>query len=135
MRKIFADACYWIALASKHDELHDKAKNVSKTLGQFQYVTADEVLNEFLTFFRKHLELRLTALKMVRAILNDPNTIVIRQTHNSFLQGLQFYEKRPDKQYSLTDCISMVIMEREGLTEVLTEDHHFEQAGFTILLK
>ncbi len=44
--------------------------------------------------------------------------------------GLQLYRDRPDKRYSLTDCISMQTMRREGLTEVLTNDRHFEQEGF-----
>jgi predicted nucleic acid-binding protein len=48
---------------------------------------------------------------------------------------LDRYERRPDKSYSLTDCISMVVMEEEGINEVLSNDHHFEQEGFTILFK
>jgi predicted nucleic acid-binding protein len=44
-------------------------------------------------------------------------------------------ERRPDKWWSLTDCISFIVMQQEGLTEALTTDHHFEQAGFKILLK
>ena len=53
----------------------------------------------------------------------------------SFHTGLTLYFSRPDKDWSLTDCISFVIMQREGITEALTGDHHFEQAGFNILLK
>lgn len=51
------------------------------------------------------------------------------------LDGIRLYEQRRDKQWSLTDCISFVVMKREGLTEALTGDHHFEQAGFVALLK
>ena len=50
-------------------------------------------------------------------------------------EGLQLFADRPDKEWSLTDCISFVAMERESLTEALTGDRHFEQAGFTGLLK
>lgn len=136
MKKIFADACYWIALANPRDELHDKTKMLSTSLGEFRIITTEETLNEFLTHYSKSgPEMRTKACRMVRKILDNANIDVIKQTHNSFLQGLQFYEDRPDKHYSLTDCISMVIMETEGLTEVLTNDHHFEQAGFTILIK
>jgi predicted nucleic acid-binding protein len=45
------------------------------------------------------------------------------------------YVNRPDKQWSLTDCISFVVMEREGIADALTGDKHFEQAGFNVLLK
>ncbi len=56
------------------------------------------------------------------------------QSRASFLSGLAFYEARPDKGYSLTDCISMETMRREGITEILTHDAHFAQEGFTLLL-
>ena len=58
---------------------------------------------------------------------------MIHQTRELFLEGLTLYEARPDKEYSLTDCISMQAMRHEGLTEVLTNDHHFTQEGFHIL--
>lgn len=51
-----------------------------------------------------------------------------------FSEGLLLYRDREDKEWSLTDCISFVVMEREGLTEALTGDHHFEQAGYGALL-
>ena len=50
-------------------------------------------------------------------------------------RGLALYRARPDKDWSLTDCISFVVMEREKIAEALTADHHFEQAGFLALLK
>jgi predicted nucleic acid-binding protein len=50
-------------------------------------------------------------------------------------RGIQLYDSRPDKQWSLTDCISFVVMQDRGIVEALTGDHHFEQAGFTALLK
>ncbi len=72
---------------------------------------------------------------MVRAILDNPNVKVIPQTRDSFLKGLAFYENRSDKNFSLTDCISMNAMRAEALLEVLTSDRHFEQEGFTVLIK
>ena len=50
-------------------------------------------------------------------------------------EGIEFYENRPDKEWSLTDCISFVVMTKRDMTEALTGDHHFEQAGFTALLQ
>jgi predicted nucleic acid-binding protein len=55
------------------------------------------------------------------------------QSRSSLLDALTLYEARPDKEYSLTDCIAMQVMRREGLTDVLTNDHHFTQEGFHIL--
>ena len=58
---------------------------------------------------------------------------MIPQSRDSFRAGLDLYIRRPDKGYSLTDCISMETMRREGLAEALTDDHHFEQEGFRTL--
>jgi predicted nucleic acid-binding protein len=52
-----------------------------------------------------------------------------------FDQGIEFYQCRPDKAWSLTDCLSFVVMTDLGISEALTGDHHFEQAGFRALLK
>ena len=79
--------------------------------------------------------LRQEALKTVRAILGNVHVTVLPQTHESFMKGLDFYASRADKAYSLVDCISMDTMRQIGLTEVLTNDHHFTQEGFTILIK
>lgn len=56
-------------------------------------------------------------------------------SHDLFRRGLRLYFDRPDKEWSLTDCISFVVMGDEGLSEALTGDHHFEQASFTALLR
>ena len=57
------------------------------------------------------------------------------QSRQGFLDGLDLYEARPDKGYSLADCISMQIMRREGLMDVLTNDRHFEQEGFRAIFR
>ena len=71
----------------------------------------------------------------VEDILQDQSVKVIPQSRESFLAGLKLYRDRPDKGYSLTDCISMQTMRREGLTEALTNDRHFEQEGFRALFR
>jgi uncharacterized protein len=135
MKKLFADTFYWVALAHPKDDWHEKVKNVSKELGSFLIITSDEVLIEFLTFFGKNGPiLRNKAVDLVRSIFNNPNIKVVPQTRSSFLAGLDLYEKRPDKDYSLTDCISMNTMKSENLNDVLTHDKHFTQEGFLILL-
>ncbi len=60
---------------------------------------------------------------------------VVPQSRESFVGGLELYRARPDKWYSLVDCISMRTMRREGLTDVLTNDRHFEQEGFRALFR
>ena len=76
---------------------------------------------------------RQRAKATVRRLLASPAVTILPQTRELFLAGLTLYEARPDKEYSLTDCMSMHMMRREGLTEVLTNDRHFTQEGFLIL--
>ena len=71
----------------------------------------------------------------VEAMMSDPGVRIIPQSHDSFVAGFDLYRSRPDKGYSLTDCISMQIMRREGITEALTNDRHFEQEGFRALFR
>lgn len=68
-------------------------------------------------------------------MLNYPIVRVIPQSHETFLSGPEMYRSRPDKGYSLTDCISMQTMRREGLTDALTDDRHFEQEGLRALFR
>ena len=72
---------------------------------------------------------------MVRRILSNQDVRVMEQSRDTFLAGLARYERRLDKGYSLQDCVSMNVMEAEGITGVLTSGHHFEQEGFTILTR
>ncbi|MCX5682956.1 MAG: PIN domain-containing protein, partial [Planctomycetota bacterium] len=98
-------------------------------------VTTDDVLVEFHTALREGPTLREKAAQVVRAILKNPNVRVMPQTRKSFLDGLDRYSRRQDKSYSLTDCISMNVMESESIQEILTNDHHFEQEGFHVLIQ
>jgi len=134
MKKVFADTQYWIAIVKPGDSLAAAAKASRSSLGEVFIVTTDEVLIEFLSALSKGEHMRKQASRMVRAILENPNVRVMPQTRDSFLKGLTFYETRSDKEYSLTDCISMNVMKAESLEEVLTNDHHFDQEGFSILI-
>lgn len=136
MKTIFADTVYWIALANPRDEWHRAASRIGVQLGSCRLLKTDEVLVEFLTFFSRFGEdFRQTAVQLVHRIINSDHVAVLPQTRDSFLRGLQLYELRPDKEFSLTDCISMETMRDQNLREVLTHDRHFEQEGFEILLK
>ena len=133
---VFADTFYWIALADAADHFHQRALAVTDEKADSEIVTTDEVLTEFLTFFAGAPEqFRRSAADGVEGLLTSSFVRVIPQSRESFRAGLQLYRSRPDKGYSLTDCISMQLMRREGLTEVLTNDRHFEQEGFRALFR
>jgi predicted nucleic acid-binding protein len=136
MRAVFADTCYWIALLNPRDQTHDIAVRVSKGLTDYRTVTTEEVLTELLNYFAaRGPYFRSAAAKLVERIQADRSIQILPQTREGFLVGLRLYQARSDKGYSLTDCISMETMHRDGLNEVLTNDEHFKQEGFSCLLK
>ena len=136
MSAVFADTFYWIALAHVSDTFHERALHLTGIYSSRPFVTTDEVLTEFLNYFGEEPEpARRHAATTVRRLMRAPGIRIISQSRDSFLAGLAFYEKRSDKGYSLTDCISMHTMRQEGLTEVLTNDRHFEQEGFRALFR
>ena len=134
MRRLFADTFYWVALLNRRDRWNQRVVEVTSNLGEHQLITSDAVFDEFLAHYSAApTHLRQQASRTVRRFLNAPHVHVIEQDRELFLKGLSLFEERPDKGYSLTDCISMINMREEGLTEVLTNDHHFTQEGFQIL--
>lgn len=135
-REVFADTCFWIALTNPKDDLHESARATRESLADSRLVTSELVLNEYLNYFAergKHL--REAASKLVAHIVQDETTVfVVHQTHEQFDAARDLYAKRPDKAWSHTDCTCMEIMRERGIREALTDDHHFEQAGFNALL-
>ena len=71
----------------------------------------------------------------VAALEGDVNTKIVPAAQALFHRGLERYAARSDKSWTLTDCISFIVMEDEGITDALTGDQHFVQAGFEVLLK
>lgn len=79
--------------------------------------------------------MRAVTVRAIREALADPAVTIVSASDGQFLAGLDLYEARPDKGYSLVDCISMTVMREMGITAALTSDRHFEQEGFEVLLK
>jgi predicted nucleic acid-binding protein len=135
MKRVFADTFYWVASITPSDPWHSITVQAVKALGQVNVVTTEEVLVEFLSAYAGRGEyLRKIAIQTVRSIMDNQQVTLVPQTHGSFLEGLSLYAQRADKAYSLVDCISMHTMREMGLTDVLTNDHHFTQEGFTVLI-
>ncbi len=136
MKSVFADTFYWAALTSTEDSAHERAMALSRSAPPDRIVTTDEVLAEYLAFFASaRPSVRAQAGRNVAELISSSAVLVIPQSRESFLTGLELYRARPDKGYSLTDCISMQTMRRTGITEALTNDRHFEQEGFRALFR
>src|SRR5262249_39255351 len=104
------------------------------TLGSTRHVTTDLVLTEVLNHFsRSGPYWRAKAAIQVRGLRTDPDVVVLSTSVDDFDAALALSESRLDKGFSRTDCRSMLALRTLGVSEVLTNDHHFIQEGFTTL--
>ena len=131
MQELFADAWFFIALSDRFDSHHRAAIRVKQRVSQYQLVTHDAILHELLAFASAD-----GAFARQRAVIVAREAIasmrVITPDRSLLLRALDLYASRPDKEYSLTDCMSMVVRECD-ITQVLSNDHHFRQEGFTLV--
>lgn len=136
MPEVFADTGYWIALLNRNDSLNARARELSVTLQDATIVTTEMVLTELLNNAsrRGSDRRRLTAEAVVTWTANT-RLEVVPQTTEQFHAALELYHARPDQSWSLVDCASFIEMETRQIREALAFDRHFEQAGFTALLR
>jgi len=133
MNSVFADTAFFVAFLSRRDRFHGLAHELMGSL-QSRVVTTDWVLIELANFMAA-TQLRVRVASLVRELQADPRMDIVPATAAAIEAGLAFYELHGDKEWSLTDCMSFQVMRRERIAQALTADHHFEQAGFEILLK
>ncbi len=133
MTTVFADTFYYLALVNPGEQRHQQARKYTARYNG-RMVTTSWVLTELADALANQNS-RGAFLQVLAQLQGDPEVAIWPPNPGLFNDGVSLYAARPDKEWSLTDCISFVVMQREGLTEALTGDHHFEQAGFVALLK
>lgn len=136
MKAIFADTGYWIALLDPQDTLHQRARTLTASLASSQIMTSEMVLTEGLNAFSKRgVFLRQAVVRLIQGAFKNPHVAIVPQTSELFAAALELYRQRPDQAWSHTDCASFCIMQQQNITAALAYDKHFEQAGFTALLR
>lgn len=133
MNPVFADTSYYAALLSPKDYLHVAAVEWLRE-GLGPVVVTEFVLLELGNGFHSTTDRQLF-VDFQSQLREDPNTALIPASSELLGAGLELFRQRVDKEWSLTDCISFVVMRRQGLTDALTADRHFTQAGFRAMLK
>jgi predicted nucleic acid-binding protein len=131
MRRVFADSYYFFALLNKNEPHHQEVRDFADTFDG-QLVSTGWVLTEFADGMAKP-RWRSTFAALHDELIANPNFRLVGFSDELFAAGLLLFRSRSDKAWSLTDCISFVVMERETIREALTGDRHFEQAGFVPL--
>jgi uncharacterized protein len=132
MIPVFADTSFYISLFSPNDAFHNAAVLISNSLKR-TIVTTEFILIELANTYSR-CNIRQQFIEIVSDLQNDPTVTIIPATSKLFFQGLDLFGKRSDKNWSLTDCISFTIMQQQGISEALTTDRHFAQAGFISLM-
>lgn len=134
--EVFLDTAYLIALSSLDDQLHPQAQLLRRQIraSRRRLVTTRAVLLEVGNAL-SGLRFRRGAVRLLEAFEADPNVEIIPLTEELYARAFALYRTRPDKEWGMVDCISFVVMQERGITDSLTIDHHFEQAGSVPLLK
>lgn len=133
MKTVFADSFYFLALWNPRDTGHPKALAFTQGYRELM-LTTDWIVTEVADALAKPPN-RARFLRLFRVLQQQTEFTIVPASRMLLDEGIEFYENRPDKEWSLTDCISFVVMTKQDITEALTGDHHFEQAGFAALLK
>ena len=136
MAEVFLDTAYAIALSSPNDLFHHRAIQFADQIEaeDIQLVTTRAVLLEIGNALSKQRH-RDAAITLLDALEADPSIEIIPLSEQLYARALRLYRERPDKEWGLTDCVSFVVMQVRGISEALTIDEHFHQAGFRALMR
>ncbi len=133
MTAVFADTSYFLAFLGPNDQYHDRAMTWTRAL-RVPLVTTEYVVVEVGNMLTKGAD-RILFADFYREVRSGGNLDVVAASAQLMDRGAKMFAERPDKEWSLTDCISFAVMSERGMTDALTADRDFEQAGFRALLR
>lgn len=127
----FVDTSYILALEVKKEQYHQKVLEnwLSLSLSQPFLVTTTYIFDEIVTLLNSR-KLHNKAVEVGTRLIESSDINLIEIEQNLFLEGWEYLKQSQDKSYSLTDCISFIVMRKYNIYTALSLDHHFEQAGF-----
>lgn len=134
--RVLLDSSFAVALAFDSDERHMQAIAWEQRIriDRIRLVVTHAVCLEIGNGFSR-ARARSFGIAFLMRMESDPHVDIVPLSADLFRRALDLYRSRPDKEWGLTDCVSFVVMRDLGLTDALTADRHFEQAGFTALLR
>ena len=131
--KIFVDTLFIVALINKRDQYHQIALNLAKQYENYPLITTDAIFLE--SGNKLSANYKNEAVELIEQFLASDEIDVIRLTPELFDESLCLYKKHQDKSWGLVDCFSFVVMNQHKISQALTFDRHFIQAGFQALMK
>ncbi|MEK7729222.1 MAG: PIN domain-containing protein [candidate division KSB1 bacterium] len=130
---IFIDTSQLLAFVNMDDEYYALANFAAATVDG-EMLTTEAIILEFGNHLHE-ARWKSVVAKTITALRSDPAIEILPVDGALFERAFNLYCTRMDKDWSLTDCVSFVVMQERGLVEALTADHHFEQAGFRAILR
>lgn len=136
MAGVFLDTSFAIALSSVTDHNHDRAVQLARQIEAdgTRLVTTQAILLEIGNSLSKQ-KYRAAAIQLLESLETDPSIEIIVLTHGLYTLAFDLFKQREDKEWGLVDCISFIVMHDRRMTDALTADIHFQQAGFRALLR
>lgn len=128
-----ADAALFIAVLNRRDRFHAWAADYYRRTPDHLMVPLP-VLVEVGNYFCESA-FRPQVISFLHHVQQDARVDCIALDADLMQEAMDLYAGRADKEWGLTDCISFALMHKAGIEEAVTTDHHFEQAGFHILMK
>lgn len=134
--KVFLDTAFVLALASPSDQYHGKAKELSRQIkkGGIALLTTRAILIEIGDAMAGQSR-RKAGIIMLESLENDDNLEIFPNSEELYNKAFDLFAARPDNEWGMTDCISFVVMKEYDISETLTADVHFQQAGFVALMR
>ena len=134
--RVFLDTSFSIAMAIEKDDFHERALELADKIEaeNIYLLTTQAIVLEIGNALSK-LKYRQSAVGIIQHLESDLNTSIISLTDELYNKAFELFRNRPDKEWGLVDCISFVVMKEQKITDALTADEHFMQAGFRVLLR
>lgn len=136
MIEVFLDTSFAIALSAVTDQNHIRAVELADQIEAkgTRLVTTQAILLEIGNALSKQ-RYRVAAIQLLESLKADPNVEIVLLTNELYAAAFNLFKSREDKEWGLVDCISFIVMQNRGITDALTADDHFHQAGFRALLR
>ncbi|CAN5731815.1 PIN domain-containing protein [soil metagenome] len=133
--EVFLDTSFAVALVLRQDEYHTSATQLGRQLRMERrhIVTTDAVVLELGNALARN-PFRPLVIRLIDRLRNDPMFSIVALEDRIMNAGHELFVQHADKSWTLVDCISFVVMRERGITDSLTADRHFQQAGFRALL-
>ncbi len=137
MKDRFVDTSGWAAIVNPRETFHALAKSIVGEIWDAGglLLSTSYVLSEFTALMLRMKITKFRQIEFLTSLNADPSVEIVFIDEDLDRQAWKLWRERPDKEWSLVDCASFVVMHSRGIAESLTSDHHFEQAGFIRLLK